>query len=361
MNSFGEALRITTFGESHGAGIGVVIDGLPANLPVDWERVQSALQRRRPGQSAYTSPRSESDRVEVLSGLYQGRTAGAPLTLWMPNQNARPEEYEEIAQVFRPSHADYTYFLKYRHIDPRGGGRSSARETAARVAAGAVALQLLEKLYPGVQIIAWTSAIGPYHTMYEPQRLEEVERSPVRCPDPEVSKQIEAYLLQLQAEGDTTGGVVSTRVEGIPPGLGEPIYDKLSARLAYAMLSINAAKGFAFGRGFEAAALRGSDHNDPFGVQEGQVRPLTNQAGGILGGISTGEPIFFQVAFKPIATLRQPQHTTTKAGEPVVLELKGGRHDPCPVPRAVPIVEAMTALVLADFALRIRGNTPLHS
>ncbi|RMF52566.1 MAG: chorismate synthase, partial [Bacteroidetes bacterium] len=285
---------------------------------------------------------------------YQGRTTGAPLALWIANRDARSEEYAEIAQVYRPSHADFTYHLKYRNPDPRGGGRSSARETAARVAAGAVAQQLLEKLTPGLRIVAWTAAIGPYATTYQPQSVEEVDRSPVRCPDPTVSAYIERHLEELIQVGDTTGGIVAVRVEGVPPGWGEPLYDKLPARLAYAMLSINAARGFEIGEGFAGAAWRGSAHNDPFEVDaQGRIRPSTNHAGGVLGGISTGEPLFFRVAFKPIATLRQAQQTVTRTGQPIQFRARG-RHDPCPVPRAVPIVEAMTALVLADFALLAR-------
>ncbi|MCS7153688.1 MAG: chorismate synthase [Bacteroidia bacterium] len=356
MNTFGRLFRITTFGESHGAGIGVVIDGLPGGLAIDWTRVQKALARRRPGHSPYTSSRQEPDTVEVLSGLYQGKTTGAPLALWIPNQDARSEDYAKVAEVFRPSHADFTYVLKYKNPDPRGGGRSSARETAARVAAGAIASQLLESLYPELRILAWTSAIGPYETSYQPQSVEEVESSPVRCPDPAVSQAIIEYLELLRGEGDTTGGIISARVEGLPAGLGEPLYDKLHARLAYAMLSINAAKGFEIGTGFAGARMRGSEHNDPFiRTAEGEIRPETNRAGGVLGGISTGAPLFFRVAFKPIATLRRPQKTVTRHGEPTLLVVEG-RHDPCPVPRAVPIVEAMTAIVLADFVLLHRAS-----
>ncbi|MEN3040017.1 MAG: chorismate synthase, partial [Bacteroidia bacterium] len=310
MNTFGRLLRITTFGESHGPGIGLVIDGLPGDIPIEIEEIQAALRRRRPGQSAYVSPRNEQDELQVLSGLYQGRTTGAPLALWIPNVDARPSDYAEVEKVFRPSHADFTYAVKYGHTDPRGGGRSSARETAARVAAGAVASQLLRVLHPSLRILSWTSQIGPFSTTCIPSSLEEIEASPVRCPDERVTAQILAYLDQLIQEGDTTGGVVSTQVEGIPAGWGEPIYDKLSARLAYAMLSINAAKGFEIGAGFGAAQMRGSEHNDPFVLTDvGEVRPLTNQAGGILGGISTGAPLYFRVAFKPISTLRRPQRT----------------------------------------------------
>lgn len=356
MNTFGRLFRITTFGESHGPGIGVVIDGLPGGMPVDMERIQAALARRRPGQSPYTTSRREEDTVEVLSGLYQKQTTGAPLTLWIPNRDARPEDYAEIAQAYRPSHADFTYHRKYRNPDPRGGGRSSARETAARVAAGAIAQQFLEQFYPSVQILAWSAAIGPFATAYVPTSAEEVEQSPVRCPDPSVSAQMEAYLLQLKAEGDTTGGIIAAQVSGLPVGWGEPIYDKLPARLAYAMLSINAAKGFEVGSGFAGTSMKGSTHNDLFIREEtGQVRPATNHAGGVLGGISTGEPLFFRVAFKPIATLSRPQQTVTREGDPITLTARG-RHDPCPVPRAVPIVEAMTAIVLADFALLHRAT-----
>jgi chorismate synthase len=262
-----------------------------------------------------------------------------------------------LEQLYRPSHADYTYAVKYGHRDPRGGGRSSARETAARVAAGSVAQQMLQAFLPELRILAWTMAIGPYETEVWPATPEAVEASPVRCPDPAVSAQIEAYLRQLMEEGDTVGGVIACRVEGLPAGLGEPIYDKLSARLAYAMLSINAAKAFEIGEGFRAAQMRGSAHNDPFGVEGGQIRPQTNHAGGVLGGISTGMPLFFRVGFKPIATLRRPQRTVTTTGEETSFVAQG-RHDPCPVPRAVPIVEAMTAIVLADFYLLWRATRP---
>lgn len=356
MNSFGRLFRITTFGESHGPGIGVVIDGLPGGVPIQLEAIQKALARRRPGQSAFTTPRQESDSVEVLSGLYQGATTGAPLTLWIANQDARPADYAPLQGVFRPSHADFTYQHKYRNPDPRGGGRSSARETAARVAAGAVAQQLLAVYAPTIHLLGWAAAIGPYQTAYRPTTLAEVEASPVRCPDLSVSQAIEAYLAALLSEGDTVGGVVAVQVEGLPIGLGEPLYDKLPARLGYAMLSINAARGFEIGEGFAAATMQGSVHNDPFAVDEqGQVFPVTNHAGGVLGGISTGTPLFFRVAFKPIATLKRPQSTVTRSGEAIQL-IAQGRHDPCPVPRAVPIVEAMTWIVLADFVLLARAT-----
>ncbi|MCS7188267.1 MAG: chorismate synthase [Bacteroidia bacterium] len=356
MNTFGRAFRITTFGESHGVGIGVVIDGLPGNLPIDITLIQKMLARRRPGQSQFTSSRSEPDEVEVLSGLYQGRSTGAPLTLWIANRDARPEDYSALAEVYRPSHADFTYHYKYANPDPRGGGRSSARETVARVAAGAVALQLLQHIYPELRLIAWTAAIGPYASSYEPVSIEEVEKSPVRCPDLSISALMEAYLQQLREEGDTTGGIIAVKVEGVPVGLGEPIYDKLSARLAYAMFSINAVKGFEMGEGFGSSQKRGSAHNDLFIVDElGHIRPATNNAGGALGGITSGAPLLFRVAFKPVATLRQPQRTVSREGKPVVVAIEG-RHDPCPVPRAVPIVEAMTAIVLADFALLARAS-----
>ncbi|MCX8112142.1 MAG: chorismate synthase [Bacteroidia bacterium] len=351
MNTFGRLFRITTFGESHGAGIGVVIDGLPSGITLDLDRVRIALQRRRPGRLAYTSPRQEADAAQVLSGLYQGKTIGSPLTLWIPNVDVRSEEYTAVSEAFRPSHADYTYALKYGHTDPRGGGRSSARETAARVAAGAVAQQFLESRYPQLRLLVWTAAIGPHMTVRMPLGAEEIEASPVYCPDPEVSQAMIEYLKQLQEEGDTTGGIVAARVEGLPAGLGEPLYDKLHARLGYAMLSINAAKGFEVGEGFGAARQKGSEHNDPFiRTEDGRIRPATNRAGGVLGGISTGEDLVFRVAFKPIATLRRPQATVTRTGMPTTLRVHG-RHDPCALPRAVPVVEAMTAIVLADFVL----------
>lgn len=350
MNTWGRAFRVTTFGESHGKGLGVVIDGCPAGLVIDEEFISYQLRRRRPGQSVYASPRQEPDSYEILSGLYEGKTTGAPLAFWIANRDARPAEYAPAQKVLRPSHADFVYLQKYRHYDPRGGGRASARETVSRVLAGSIAELFLRTVCPDFSVVAWVKQLGPYVSTYQPQSRQEVDQSPLRCPDPNIAFQMTTYLEKLQAEGDTTGGIVACQIKGIPPGLGEPIYDKLSARLAYAMLSINAAKGFAYGEGFQAANLRGSQHNDLFTFSEGKIGFRTNHAGGILAGISTGEPIFFEVAFKPIATLRKPQPSLTHEGTPTTLHLQG-RHDPTPLPRAVPIVEAMAALVIADFWL----------
>ncbi|MGQ9863824.1 MAG: chorismate synthase [Bacteroidia bacterium] len=350
MNTWGRAFRVTTFGESHGKGLGVVIDGCPAGIVLDESFISYQLSRRRPGQSAYTSPRQETDSYEILSGLYEGKTTGAPLTFWVANRDARPAEYAPAQKVLRPSHADFVYLQKYGHYDPRGGGRASARETVCRVLAGSVAELFLKTVCSDFSVVAWVKQLGPYVTTYQPRSRQEVDRSPLRCPDPQMEPQMKAYLEKLQAEGDTTGGIIACQIHGIPPGLGEPLYDKLSARLAYAMLSINAAKGFAYGEGFQAASRRGSQHNDLFTRSEGKIRFATNHAGGILAGISTGEPIYFEVAFKPIATLGQPQPSYTHEGTPTTLHLHG-RHDPTPLPRAVPIVEAMAALVIADFWL----------
>ena len=345
-NTFGRLFRLTTFGESHGEAIGGVIDGCPPNVALDFEAIQRELDRRKPGQSAIVTQRKESDRVRFLSGLFEGRTTGTPIGFVIENEAQRSGDYDHIKEVYRPSHADYTYAQKYGIRDHRGGGRSSARETAARVVAGAIAKQLLK----GVRITAYTSAVGEIAlaTPYEQLDLSLVEANPVRCPDVEIAAQMEAYIKEVRKAGDTVGGVVSCVVQGVPIGLGEPVFDKLHAELGRAMLSINAVKGFEYGSGFAGARMRGSAHNDLFNA-DGTTR--TNYSGGVLGGISNGMDIYFNVAFKPVATLMQPQEALSTDGRLVAMQGKG-RHDPCVVPRAVSIVEAMTALVLVDFYLR---------
>lgn len=352
-NSFGEVFRITTFGESHGKAVGVIIDGCPAGVTLDLEAIQVEMARRRPGQSAIVTQRKEGDVVEILSGVFEGQTTGTPISMVIFNADARSKDYSHIADKFRPSHADYTYQVKYGIRDYRGGGRSSARETAARVAAGAIAKQWLSSI--GISIRAWVSQVGEVAMPGEPQSysLESIESNPVRCPEPETAAKMETLIRQVRKEGDTIGGIVSGWIEGVPPGLGEPAFDKLHADLAKAMMSINAAKGFEYGSGFEGVSMRGSQHNDSFYMEEGKVRTRSNHSGGIQGGISNGEAIYFRTAFKPVATIVQEQDSLNEAGEKVSVQGKG-RHDPCVVPRAVPIVEAMAALVIADHMLRQR-------
>jgi chorismate synthase len=354
-NSFGKIFRISTFGESHGKAIGVIIDGCPAGISVDTEEIQREMARRRPGQSAIVTQRKEADRVEILSGIFEGKTTGTPLSMVIYNADARSKDYSHIADKFRPSHADYTYQVKYGIRDYRGGGRSSARETAARVAAGALARQWLREMGIGIQ--AWVSQVGTVEMPEEQRmyRLEEVESNPVRCPHADTANRMEDLIRQVRKDGDTIGGVVSTRIEGAPAGLGEPAFDKLHADLAKAMLSINAAKGFEYGSGFAGIRMRGSEHNDAFVKEGSRIRTRTNHSGGIQGGISNGEAIYFRVAFKPVATIVPDQDSLNEEGEKVIVQGKG-RHDPCVVPRAVPIVEAMAALVLADHILRHRSS-----
>lgn len=352
-NSFGTLLKLTTFGESHGEAIGGILDGFPAGIALDMQAIQNELNRRRPGQSAISSPRNEADTVQLLSGLFDGKTTGTPLAFIIPNTNTKSSDYDHLAQVYRPSHADFTYEKKYGHRDHRGGGRSSARETASRVVAGAIAKQLL----PSIRIQAFVSAVGPISLQpdYQLYDLESAESNPVRCPHPETAHQMEAYIKSIQAEGDTVGGVISCVIHGVPAGLGEPVFDKLQAELGKAMLSINAVKGFELGSGFYGSTQKGSQHNDLFNP-DGSTQ--TNHSGGVQGGISNGMPIYFRVAFKPVATLMQDQQTITNQGITTTVEGKG-RHDACVVPRAVPIVEAMAALVLADFSLRQKAIYPM--
>jgi len=353
-NSYGTLFRITTFGESHGPAIGVILDGCPAGLEIDEAFIQSELSRRKPGQSKITTQRKEDDTFKILSGVFEGKSTGTPLTIVIENQDQRSKDYSHIENTFRPSHADYTYQAKYGIRDHRGGGRSSARETAARVAAGAVAKLLLKN--SGVTISAFVSEVGgikaPHYTELN---LANTESNIVRCPDDATAEKMIALIDQVRLDRDTIGGVVTCVIKGSPVGLGEPVFDKLHAELGKAMLGINAVKGFVYGSGFEGIKLRGSQHNDEFYNEGGRVRTRTNHSGGVQGGISNGEDIYFNVAFKPVATIMQDQRSVDKEGNEAIVSGKG-RHDPCVVPRAVPIVESMAALVMADFVLRDRAS-----
>ncbi len=351
MNTIGTLYRFTGFGESHGAAIGGVIDGMPAGVKIDLDRVQAELARRRPGQSAITTQRRESDTVEILSGMLDGVTTGCPIGFMIRNENQRSNDYGQLGEAFRPNHADYTYTAKYGLRDHRGGGRSSARETATRVVAGAFARQALEHF--GIKITAYTSQVGPISldADYKTLDLSLIESSPTRCPDPVKAEQMEQLILQVKGEGDTIGGIVTCVINSVPAGLGEPFEGRLGAKLAAAMMSINATKGFDYGTGFNGVGLRGSEAIDRF--IPGQAYPahtMANHSGGIQGGISNGEDIYFRVVFKPVATLMQDIETIDSEGRPVVLKARG-RHDPCVVPRAVPIVEAMAAMVIFDALL----------
>lgn len=352
MNSYGTLFRITTFGESHGPAIGVTVDGCPAGLEIDEAFIQSDLDRRKPGQSKITTQRKEEDTFKILSGVFEGKSTGAPIAIVIENGDQRSKDYSHLENTFRPSHADYTYEAKYGLRDHRGGGRSSARETAARVAAGAIAKQLLKK--SGVEIQAFVSQVGelkaPHYTQLD---LSKTETNIVRCPDTAVAEKMIALIDQVRLNRDTIGGIVTCVIKNTPVGLGEPVFDKLHAELGKAMLSINAVKGFEYGSGFEGVKLQGSQHNDEFYNEGGKIKTKTNHSGGIQGGISNGEDIYFNVAFKPVATIMQDQQSIDKEGNEVTVTGKG-RHDPCVVPRAVPIVESMAALVMADFLLRSR-------
>ena len=354
-NSFGRLFRLTTFGESHGKALGAIVEGCPAGLTLDLEMIRMEMQRRKPGQSKITTQRKEEDEIELLSGVFEGKTTGTPIGILIPNADQKSKDYAHIADQFRPSHADYTYFEKYGHRDYRGGGRSSARETAARVAGGAIAKQLLGT--KGISIQAYVSQVGTLRLekSYTELNLDLAEDNIVRCPDPELATRMIEHIDAVRLERDTIGGIVSCVIKNCPPGLGEPVFDRLHAELGKAMLSINAVKGFEYGSGFEGVALRGSQHNDAFVQQDGKVHTLTNHSGGIQGGISNGQDIYFRVAFKPVATIMQDQASINEAGEAVTVSGKG-RHDPCVVPRAVPIVEAMAALVLADYLLLSKTN-----
>ena len=355
-NSFGKFFTITTWGESHGSSVGVVVDGCPPGLPLAASEIQADLDRRRPGQSDITTPRKEADTVRIIAGHFEGKTTGAPLAMLVGNTDARPEAYTEMAEKFRPSHADYTYQTKYGHRDHRGGGRSSARETIGRVAAGAVARKILH-LASGVEVRAFVTQV---HDIAAPAfahfpTLAEVDATAVRCPHPETAARMIERIKQARSAGDSVGGVIECCVRGVPAGLGEPVFDRLEADLAKAMLSLPATKGFEIGSGFAGTRLMGSEHNDAFENRAGAIRTSTNHSGGVQGGISNGEEIVFRVAFKPTATILQPQKTVDLHGSETELAARG-RHDPCVVPRAVVIVEAMTALVLVDHWMRHRAQ-----
>ena len=355
-NTLGSIFRLSTFGESHGKALGATIDGCPAGIEINEEIIQKELDRRKPGQSKITTQRQEADQVEILSGVFEGKTTGTSLGMIIRNQDQRSKDYSHIADKYRPSHADYTYQEKYGNRDYRGGGRSSARETAARVAAGALAKQLLA--VPGIKTYAYVSAVGELElkTPYQELDLSQTDNNIVRCPDPAMAEKMIDYIDGVRKDRDTVGGVVSGVITGVPVGLGEPVFNKLHAALGAAMLGINAVKGFEYGSGFEGIRMRGSAHNDLFYTDEqGRIRTKTNYSGGIQGGISNGEDIYFRVAFKPVATIMQDQESIDSSGNAATVSGKG-RHDPCVVPRAVPIVEAMAALVLADFYLLQKTN-----
>jgi chorismate synthase len=349
-NTYGTIFKISTFGESHGKAVGGVIDGCPAGVELDLEAIQRDLDRRKPGQSAIVTQRKEPDEVEFFSGIFEGKTTGTPIGFAIHNTNQKSKDYSHIKDSYRPSHADYVYDEKYGIRDYRGGGRSSARETASRVVAGAIAKQFLNPL----SINAYVSAVGNIKLEVDPSTVDfaEIENNPVRCPDQAKAAEMEAYIKQIRKEGDTIGGIVTCVIKNVPVGLGEPVFDKLHAELGKAMLSINAVKGFEYGSGFEGTTMKGSAHNDLFNT-DGTTK--TNQSGGVQGGISNGMDIYFRVAFKPVATIMQNQETINSKGDTIAMQGKG-RHDPCVVPRAVPIVEAMAALVLADFKLLKRTN-----
>jgi chorismate synthase len=354
-NQFGLLFRVTTWGESHGAGVGAVVDGCPPRLPLDETAIQTELDRRRPGQSRLTTQRKEADQVRIVSGVVDGLTLGTPIALMVDNSDARSKDYEELRRMYRPSHADFTYQAKYGIRAVEGGGRASARETVGRVAAGAVAKSLLNR--ENIEVLAWVSQVADIIGDIYPDSvsLADVESNPVRCPDPNTSDAMAERIDAARKDGDSLGGVVTAVARGVPAGLGEPVFDKLEADLAKAMLSLPASKGFEVGSGFAGVRMTGSTHNDPFYAEDGRIRTRTNRSGGIQGGISNGEDIVIRVAFKPTATILKPQETVTVDGETATYTGRG-RHDPCVLPRAVPIVEAMMRLVLADHWLRHRAQ-----
>lgn len=355
-NTFGHLFRITTFGESHGGMVGAVVDGCPPGLEISEGEIQIELDRRKPGQSPITSPRKEEDEIKIMSGLFEGKTTGTPILLLAYNKDIRPEDYQEMKDLFRPGHADFTYTKKYGFRDWHGSGRASARETLARVAAGAIARKYLrEKLR--VEFISFVEKIGDIKTNidFNQVTMEQIESSIVRCPDQAVAEKMIKLIERVREEGDSIGGVIRGVIKNVPIGLGEPVFDKLSADLAKAMVSINAVKGFEIGSGFEGVKMRGSEHNDPFFKRDGKITMKTNYAGGILGGISSGETIYFRVGFKPVSTISKMQETVDIDGNQTSLEA-AGRHDPCVLPRAVPIVDAMAALVIMDHYLRHKAQ-----
>ncbi len=349
-NITGKIFTFSSFGESHGKAIGGIVDGCPAGILLDMDFIQSELDRRKPGQSVITTPRKEDDKVEILSGIFEGKTTGTPIAFVILNQNQHSADYNHLKDIYRPSHADYVYEKKYGIRDYRGGGRSSARETASRVVAGAIAKLALQEF--GISVTAFTSQVGPIFmqkSVFDVD-FEEIEKNIIRCPEPETAAKMIAYIEDLKKNGDSTGGIISCTIKGMYAGIGEPIFDKLQARLAEAMLSINATHGFDYGAGFQGVALKGSEMNDPFAKVDGKIRTLTNNSGGIQGGISNGEDIYFRVLFKPVATISMEQNTVDKDENEVILKARG-RHDPCVLPRAVPVVEAMAALTVIDLLL----------
>jgi chorismate synthase len=352
-SSFGQLFKISTYGESHGHGIGVIIDGCPSGIEIDNDFLQNEMARRKPGQSKIVTQRQENDEAIIQSGIFEGKTTGTPIHIFIPNEDQRSKDYSHIATKYRPSHADYVYDQKYGFRDYRGGGRSSARETAARVAAGAIAKMMLAKV--GVEISAFVSQVGEITYNFSKENIQHLpEINDVRCPDEQIGNEMIELIKEIKKQGDTVGGRVTCFITGTPVGLGEPVFDKLHADLGKAMLSINACKGFEYGSGFDSIKMKGSDHNDVFTTEGDQVITKTNYSGGIQGGISNGMPIYFNVAFKPVATIIPEQDSIDQSGESTTIVGKG-RHDPCVVPRAVPIVEAMAALVLVDHLLRQRA------
>ena len=353
MNTFGHIFRLTTFGESHGEAVGGVVDGMPAGIDIDIDFIQQELNRRRPGQSSITTSRQEADQIELLSGVFEGKSTGCPIGFIVRNTNQHSQDYENMRCLFRPSHADYTYFQKYGIRDHRGGGRSSARITISRCVGGALAKLVLKQL--GISVQAYTSQVGniALERDYKLYDLSQTETNVVRCPDPEIAAQMEALIAEVKSEGDTIGGIITCVIKGCPVGLGEPEFDKLHAALGSAMLSINAVKGFEYGEGFEGVTAKGSEQNDVFTVTNGQITTATNHSGGIQGGISNGQDIYFRVAFKPVATILSEQATVDTEGNPTRFTAKG-RHDPCVLPRAVPVVEAMAAMTILDYYLQDR-------
>lgn len=358
-NTFGQLFKVTTFGESHGGSVGCVVDGCPPGIEISEDEIQTELDRRKPGQSAITSPRKEEDEIKILSGYFEGKTTGTPILMLAYNKDMRPEDYDHLKDSYRPSHADFTYEQKYGLRDYRGSGRASARETLARVAAGAIAKKYLKQKL-GIEILSFVSQVGEIRMMRDIGEIEEVtpqqiESNIVRCPDSKTSKKMIELIEKMRDEGDSIGGVITGVIKNVPAGLGEPVFDKLSADLGKAMLSINAVKGFEIGSGFAGVVKPGSEHNDEFMVENGKIRTKTNNAGGVLGGISTGETIYFHVAFKSVSTIKKKQNTVNKNMEEVELEASG-RHDPCVLPRAVPIIDAMSALTIMDHYLRNKAQ-----
>jgi chorismate synthase len=354
-NSFGQLFKITTFGESHGGAVGVVVDGCPPGIEISEEEIQSAMDRRRPGQSKITTPRKEADKIHILSGHFEGKTTGTPILLVAYNEDVKSEDYTELMKAYRPSHADYTYEAKYGVRDWRGSGRASARETLARVAAGAIAQKYLKQL--GVECLSYVEQVGDIKTDvdFNSVKMADIESNIIRCPDREVAEKMIALVGEVKNEGDSVGGIIRGVIRNVPVGLGEPVFDKLSADLGKGMLSINAVKGFDIGSGFGGVGMRGSEHNDSFEVRDGKIRTKTNHAGGTIGGISSGETVHFRVAFKPVSTIAKEQDTVGTDGKAVKLSA-AGRHDPCVLPRAVPVVDAMSALVVMDHYLRNKAQ-----